>query len=141
MRRRKTRIPQATRPSSLRASFQLHHNIYFDTVLPGRPRRRCGIGHVRANASRLALGQLLRENQPLAAAATMRPFFEAYAIVAEVLRLYSHPVAHTDSKDLSQRAIGCGRQYVAQERVRSSESVSTLLFATAQQVVADQGLL
>jgi len=33
-----------------------------------------------------------------------------------------------------------GRQYVAQDRVHSSEPVSTLLFATARQVAADQGL-
>jgi glycerol-3-phosphate O-acyltransferase len=93
----------------------------------------------RIAAGEESIGQLLREKRPLTAAATMRPFFEAYAIVAEVLRL--HPVAHIDSKDLSQRALGLGRQYVAQERVRSSESVSTLLFATAEQVAADQGLL
>jgi glycerol-3-phosphate O-acyltransferase len=30
---------------------------------------------------------------------------------------------------------------VAQDRIRSSESVSTLLFATARQVVADQDLI
>ena len=34
-----------------------------------------------------------------------------------------------------------GRQYVAQTRVRSSESVSTLLFATAYQVVGDHDLI
>jgi glycerol-3-phosphate O-acyltransferase len=38
-------------------------------------------------------------------------------------------------------ALGVGRQYVAQGRVRSSEPVSTLLFATARLVVADQDLL
>lgn len=36
---------------------------------------------------------------------------------------------------------GVGRQYVAQTRIRSSESVSTLLFATARQVVEDQDLI
>ncbi|PJE06004.1 glycerol-3-phosphate 1-O-acyltransferase [Mycobacterium sp.] len=93
----------------------------------------------RIAAGEDTIRRLLQEKRPLTAAATMRPFFEAYAIVAEVLRL--HPVAHIDSKDLLQRALGLGRQYVAQERVRSSESVSTLLFLTAQQVAADQGLL
>ena len=38
-------------------------------------------------------------------------------------------------------ALGVGDQYVAQDRVRSNESVSALLFATARQVVADQDLL
>jgi glycerol-3-phosphate O-acyltransferase len=37
--------------------------------------------------------------------------------------------------------LGVGRQYVAQDRVRSNEAVSALLFATARQVVADQHLL
>ena len=41
----------------------------------------------------------------------------------------------------TELALGVGRQYVAQGRVRSSESVSTLLFATARQVVADQDLI
>jgi glycerol-3-phosphate O-acyltransferase len=37
--------------------------------------------------------------------------------------------------------MGVGRQYVAQRRVRSSEPVSALLFATAYQVLGDQHLL
>jgi glycerol-3-phosphate O-acyltransferase len=68
----------------------------------------------------------------------LRVFFEAYEIVADVLR-----DAPTDigEKELTKLALGVGRQYVAQRRVSSSEPVSTLLFATARQVVADQGLL
>jgi glycerol-3-phosphate O-acyltransferase len=68
----------------------------------------------------------------------LRVFFEAYEIVADVLR-----DAPTDigEKELTKLALGVGRQYVAQGRVSSSEPVSTLLFATARQVVADQGLL
>ena len=40
-----------------------------------------------------------------------------------------------------KRALGIGRQYLVQRRVRSDESVSTLLFATAKQVAADQELI
>jgi glycerol-3-phosphate O-acyltransferase len=65
-------------------------------------------------------------------------FFEAYEIVADVLR---DTPANIGAKELTQLALGVGRQYVAQGRVRSSEPVSTLLFATARQVVADQNLL
>jgi glycerol-3-phosphate O-acyltransferase len=43
--------------------------------------------------------------------------------------------------ELTKLALGVGRQQVAQARVRSAESVSALLFATARQVVADQDLL
>ena len=49
--------------------------------------------------------------------------------------------AEIGEKELTQLALGVGKQYVAQGRVRSSEPVSTLLFATARQVVADQDLL
>ena len=68
----------------------------------------------------------------------LRPFFEAYAIVADVLR---DAPAEIGEKELTKRALGVGRQYVAQDRMRSSESVSTLLFGTARQVAADQHLL
>jgi glycerol-3-phosphate O-acyltransferase len=46
-----------------------------------------------------------------------------------------------DEKELTKKALGVGRQYVAQNRVRSNEAVSALLFATARQVAADQHLL
>jgi len=49
--------------------------------------------------------------------------------------------AEIGERDLTKRALGVGRQYVAQGRVGSNESVSALLFATARQVAADQNLL
>jgi glycerol-3-phosphate O-acyltransferase len=83
--------------------------------------------------------ELLRDKHPVMAAAMLRPYFEAYSIVADVL--HHLPDGPLDKADLIQRALGLGHQYVAQQRVRSNESVSTLLFATARQVLADQGLL
>ena len=68
----------------------------------------------------------------------LRVFFEAFVFVAEVLR---DAPAGIGQKELTDMALGVGRQYVAQARVRSSESVSTLLFATARQVVANQDLI
>lgn len=82
--------------------------------------------------------QLLRAKRPLIAGAMLRPFFEADEIVADVLR---DAPAEISEKELTKRALGVGRQYVAQGRVRSNESVSALLFATARQVAADQNLL
>ena len=81
---------------------------------------------------------LLRAKRPLIAGAMLRPFFEAYEIVADVLR---DAPAEIDEKDLTKKALGVGRQYVAQNRVHSTEAVSALLFATARQVAADQNLL
>ena len=91
-------------------------------------------GHVAAGEIDL----LLHEKRPLIAGAMLRPFFEAYEIVADVLR---DAPAEIDEKELTKAALGVGRQYVAQDRVRSNESVSALLFATARQVAADQHLL
>jgi glycerol-3-phosphate O-acyltransferase len=76
--------------------------------------------------------------RPLMSDAMLRVFFEAYEIVADVLR---DAPADVGQKELTELALGVGRQYVAQTRVRSSESVSTLLFATARQVVVDQDLI
>ena len=81
---------------------------------------------------------MLRAKRPLIAGAMLRPFIEAYEIVADVLRDAAPDISE---KDLTKLALGVGGQYVAQDRVRSNESVSALLFATARQVVADQNLL
>ena len=81
---------------------------------------------------------MLRAKRPLLAGAMLRPFIEAYEIVADVLRGAPPEIGEPD---LTKLALGVGRQYVAQDRVRSNESVSALLFATARQVAADQNLL
>ncbi|MEB4211335.1 glycerol-3-phosphate 1-O-acyltransferase [Mycobacterium sp. 94-17] len=92
--------------------------------------------HVAAGGDEI--DALLFAKRPLMAEAMLRVFFEAYEIVADVLR---DAPADTGHKELTDLALGVGRQYVAQTRVRSSESVSTLLFATARQVVDDQNLI
>ncbi len=92
--------------------------------------------HVAAGGEEI--DALLHDKQPLMAHAMLRPFFEAYEIVADVLR---DAPPEIPEKDLTNLALGVGRQYVAQTRVRSNEAVSALLFATARQVAADQHLL
>ncbi|KZS58100.1 glycerol-3-phosphate 1-O-acyltransferase [Mycobacterium ostraviense] len=81
---------------------------------------------------------ILYAKRPLMSDAMLRVFFEAYEIVADVLRDAPPDIGQ---KELTELALGVGRQYVAQSRVRSSEPVSTLLFATARQVAADQNLI
>jgi glycerol-3-phosphate O-acyltransferase len=92
--------------------------------------------HVAAGGEEIE--QLLRAKKPLMAHAMLRTFLEAYEILADVLR---DAPAQIGEKELTKLAMGVGAQYVAQGRVRSSEPVSTLLFTTARQVVADQHLL
>ena len=92
--------------------------------------------HVAAGGEEI--DAILRAKRPLIAQAVLRPYFEAYEIVADVLR---DAPAEIDEKELTKKALGVGNQYVAQNRVRSTEAVSALLFATARQVAADQHLL
>ena len=90
------------------------------------------------DAGPAAVDALLRAKRPLMSSAMLRPFIEAYEIVADVL---CDAPADIGDKELTTRALGVGSQYAAQGLVRSEESVSALLFATARQVAADQKLL
>jgi glycerol-3-phosphate O-acyltransferase len=92
--------------------------------------------HVAAGGDEI--DAMLFAKRPLMSDAMLRVFFEAYEIVADVLR---DAPADIGEKELTELALGVGQQYVAQTRVRSCESVSTLLFATARQVVVDQKLV
>ncbi len=92
----------------------------------------------QVSAGSAQIDAILYAKRPLMSDAMLRVFFEAYQIVADVLR---DAPAEIGAKELTQLALGVGKQYVAQGRVRSSEPVSTLLFDTARQVVADQDLL
>jgi glycerol-3-phosphate O-acyltransferase len=76
--------------------------------------------------------------RPLASQVVVRPFVQAYRIVADVL---VDDFELTDRDEIVRRALGLGQQYVAQRRLRSSESVSALLFQTALQLADNKGLL
>jgi glycerol-3-phosphate O-acyltransferase len=81
---------------------------------------------------------LLSRMRPLVSHITVRPFVGAYRLIADVLA--SEP-GQADEQAVIRRALGLGRQYVAQRRLRSSESVSVLLFQTGLQLAANRGLL
>jgi glycerol-3-phosphate O-acyltransferase len=85
---------------------------------------------------------LLAEMRPLVSQVIVRPFVQAYRLVADVLA--SDDTLGTgeqdDDAEVIRRALGLGRQYVAQRRLRSSESVSVLLFQTALQLAKNRGL-
>ena len=103
--------------------------------------------HDPAWQERLASGAeqadgLLAEMRPLVSQVIVRPFVQAYRLVADVLA--SDDTLGTgeqdDDAEVVKRALGLGRQYVAQGRLRSSESVSVLLFQTALQLAKNRGL-
>ena len=85
-----------------------------------------------------AIGAALDRKRPMMAPSTLRPFLEAYWIVADVL---AESETTLSGADLVTRSLGVGRQYFAQGRLRSNESVSALLFSTAAKVAADRNLL
>ena len=85
-----------------------------------------------------AADTLLAQMRPLVSHVTVRPFLDAYRIVADVLASEDLP---TDGDEIKRRALGLGQQYVAQRRLRSSESVSVLLFGTGLQLAGNLGLL
>ena len=96
---------------------------------------------------------LLAQMRPLVSHLLVRPFVEAYRLVADVLvhddaQAASAEVtsaeatsAEATSAEVIRRALGLGQQYVAQRRLRSSESVSVLLFQTALALMRNRGLL
>ena len=92
----------------------------------------------RLRSGPAAADELLAGMRPLVSHVVVRPFVEAYRLVADVLVHDSGPV--TADSDVVREALGLGRQYVAQRRLRSSESVSALLFQTALQLARNRGL-
>ncbi len=98
----------------------------------------------RLRAGPVDADALLSQLRPLVSHVIVRPFVEAYRIVADVLAGDDVPTAadgSADREEVTRRALGLGRQYVAQRRLRSSESVSVLLFQTALQLADNRGLL
>jgi glycerol-3-phosphate O-acyltransferase len=87
-----------------------------------------------------AADELLAEMRPLVSQVIVRPFVEAYRLVADVLASEDIAADLADDAEVTRRALGLGHQYVAQHRLRSSESVSVLLFATALQLARNRGL-
>lgn len=84
------------------------------------------------------IDDLLRRMQPMTSSLMLRPFLEAYGIVADVLA--KHPDVD-DEAALVNLALGLGRQYRLQGRISSDEPVSVLLFRTALKLGRNKGLL
>jgi glycerol-3-phosphate O-acyltransferase len=83
---------------------------------------------------------LVARLRPYHAHRVLRPFLEAYAVVADALeqRAPDSPVA--ESKLLAE-CQALGNQYRLQRRIRSSESVSRVLFATALRLARNRDLV
>ena len=126
---------------------RLRDLLKFEFYFKDREEHRRQVGEEMAQHSpawedRLRAGEadvLMAEMRPLVSHIMVRPFVEAYRIVADVLVNDDVAASNEDSEVIS-RALGLGHQYVAQRRLRSSESVSVLLFQTGLQLARNRGL-
>ena len=126
---------------------RLRDLLKFEFYFKDREEHRRQVGeemarHDPAWEDKLRAGQadaLLAGMRPLVSHVMVRPFVEAYRIVADVL-VNDDVTASDEDSEVTSRALGLGQQYVAQRRLRSSESVSVLLFQTGLQLARNQGL-
>src|SRR5437016_879699 len=87
-----------------------------------------------------AIGALLRRFRPFSAHRVLRPFLEAYRVVADALERRS-PEAVFGEEEFLRGSLALGQQYVLQGRIRSAESVSQGLFATALRLARNRSLV
>src|SRR5262249_30033280 len=82
----------------------------------------------------------LREARPHVAPLVLRPFLEAYLVVANRL-VACDPARPVNEAQLLQECLGVARQWQLQGRLASAESISLELFRTALRLAGHRGLL
>lgn len=83
---------------------------------------------------------LVRRMRPSLAHRILRPFLEAYQVVADALEQLPADKGLDEGAFLTS-CVGLGKQYVLQKRVRNPESVSRVLFQTALKLARNRGLV
>ena len=85
--------------------------------------------------------ELLTEMRPLVSHAVIRPFAEAYAIIADVL-LDERMVESLEHENVViEAALKYGRQAFLQRRITSEESIGKLMFSNGYQLAHNRGLI
>lgn len=79
-------------------------------------------------------------SRPHLAHLILRPFFDAYRVVADELVLWQHD-REVDQEQFLERCLGFGQQQVLQGKLHSAESVTLELFRNALQLADHRGLL
>jgi glycerol-3-phosphate O-acyltransferase len=82
---------------------------------------------------------LLERAPTLSSDMLLRPFFEAYGVVADALAARD-PDTTADATQLLDECLGLGRQYVLQRRLGHPEAVSRHLFAAGLKLARHRGL-
>ena len=84
--------------------------------------------------------ELVRRSRPFNSHRVLRPFLEAYRVVADRLA-QTPPETVVDERGFVDACLGLGRQYYLQRRIHSAESVSKVLFETALKLADNRGLV
>lgn len=131
-------------------AFGLRDLLKFEFFFAGKDRFRQELcaelsGQDPEWEARLAKGgrearDLVRSFRPYSSQRTLRPFLEAYQIVAEALTRES-PASPLDAAAFLDRCMASGKQYHLQHRIRSAESVSRVLYETALKLASNRGLV
>jgi glycerol-3-phosphate O-acyltransferase len=87
-----------------------------------------------------AITDLLPRLRPFHAHRILRPFLEAYRVVADALER-APANAKLDDAAFLRSCLALGKQYVLQHRIARQESVSQALFATALKLARHRGLV
>lgn len=83
---------------------------------------------------------LLRLQGPLIAHAVLRPFTEAYLVVADVL-LSINKTDPSDESTVVAAALKLGKQAFLQRRITSEESIGKLMFSNGYKLASNRGLI
>lgn len=84
---------------------------------------------------------LLAEMTPLVSHAALRPFAEAYSIVADVILDSSIAGGAKDKKTVVNAALNYARQALLQRRIASEESIGKLMFENGFDLAAHRNLI
>jgi glycerol-3-phosphate O-acyltransferase len=87
-----------------------------------------------------AIRTLIQRFKPFSAHRVLRPFVDAYRVVGDALERLD-PGSPFDEAAFLASCIALGKQYDLQRRVRSHESVSKVLFATALRLARNRGVV
>src|SRR5262245_54739240 len=87
-----------------------------------------------------AIRALIRRFRPFSSHRVLRPFVEAYGLVAELLARRD-PAEPLDEPRLVEQCLGLGRQYHLQRRIHSASSVSQAIFRSAIELARNRELL
>jgi glycerol-3-phosphate O-acyltransferase len=108
-------------------AFKLRELLKFDFFFSGRSEFGEELG-----------AELTGLSEPYVAHLVLRPFLDAYHVVADRLATWDGEV---EEERLLDACLRVGRQWALQKRVASDESVSLELFKTALRLAAHRGLL